>query len=232
MNPRTLLVMCLGLLSFTLPSPANAQQPSRDFDAAVQRIAKELAEKASGKLQPDNKTLGVDEFVHIHDPRRTFRSLSEALTGALADTGVFDVLERSRIESVLKEQGGGLSAAFDENRAVQLGKLLGAHLMVFGTYSPNLLPPVVRIEARLVSVESGKIEASSSVKILRVQALALAGGLAVLLLIVLLMIATRPRRCPQCKTKVKRRYDFCPECGCSMKAAAPAQADPPGQSNG
>jgi len=50
----------------------------------------------------------------------------------LVKTGKFIVIERKRIEEVLKEQGLGLSGAVDASTAVKVGKILGVELILTG----------------------------------------------------------------------------------------------------
>ncbi len=50
----------------------------------------------------------------------------------LVKTGKFTVIERKRLQDVMKEQGLGLSGAIDPTTAVKVGKLLGVELILTG----------------------------------------------------------------------------------------------------
>jgi len=60
-------------------------------------------------------------------------SLSESFTTYLMDAGL-DVIERARIENVLKEQKMLLSGGMDLDAIVQVGKLAGVDVIVTGSY--------------------------------------------------------------------------------------------------
>ena len=60
-------------------------------------------------------------------------SLSEAFTTYLMEAG-FDIIERTQIENVLKEQKMSLSGGMDEQTMVQIGKLVGVDVVVTGSY--------------------------------------------------------------------------------------------------
>ena len=126
-----------------------------------------LVSKAANAEELRKVTVGLAELGDSQQKSKPFRTLAEALAGALADTGAFGaVVERSQMQKILGEQGKSLSATYDESSAPELGKLLGAQLMVLGTYT---LPPdakTVRVNARLVRVEKGSLVSSASVEIL------------------------------------------------------------------
>lgn len=58
---------------------------------------------------------------------------SDMLTTALVKTRKFDVIERDKLKSLLKEQQLGESGLVDSSRASKLGKLLGAQYVVVGS---------------------------------------------------------------------------------------------------
>jgi curli biogenesis system outer membrane secretion channel CsgG len=59
--------------------------------------------------------------------------LPDMLSNAILNAGCFRVVNRDRLNEIMQEQGLGLSGAVDENTAAQLGKLIGAQVMVYGT---------------------------------------------------------------------------------------------------
>jgi tetratricopeptide (TPR) repeat protein len=50
-------------------------------------------------------------------------------------TNVFNVIERTQLDQVLKEQNFQISGAVDDNQAVEIGKLLGLDALVLGSLS-------------------------------------------------------------------------------------------------
>lgn len=61
--------------------------------------------------------------------------LGDLVTEALVSKGSYRVLERAQMKRILGEQDFGRSGRVDESRAVEIGKLLGARLVIFGTLS-------------------------------------------------------------------------------------------------
>jgi curli biogenesis system outer membrane secretion channel CsgG len=59
-------------------------------------------------------------------------AVEDWLVEGLVQSGKFRVVERKELDSVLQEQGLSLSGAVDDKTAVQVGKLLGCQLVVFG----------------------------------------------------------------------------------------------------
>ncbi|WP_088240734.1 CsgG/HfaB family protein [Calothrix rhizosoleniae] len=67
------------------------------------------------------------------------RGVSSILVDKLVKSGNFRVIERTKIEAILKEQNLGKSGRVDQSTAAQIGRLLGAELVVFGSItSANL----------------------------------------------------------------------------------------------
>lgn len=74
---------------------------------------------------------------------------------ALKGKGEYVVLERTKLTRVLEELHLGSSALATEQSRLDLGKIIGVRLMVFGGY--QLFSGQMRIDLRLVDVESGRI---------------------------------------------------------------------------
>jgi curli biogenesis system outer membrane secretion channel CsgG len=93
-------------------------------------------------------------------------TLSENLRNVLVESGYFAVISRGDMDSVLKEHSFQRSSACDDTGClVEMGKLLAAQKMVGGmigkvgeTYSVTL---------RLVDVQTGRIEAVSTINLKR-----------------------------------------------------------------
>jgi TolB-like protein len=65
------------------------------------------------------------------------------------------VVERARLRALLEEQKLGQSGKVDPASASRVGKLLGARFLVLGSFFD--LKDVLRIDARVVEVETGRI---------------------------------------------------------------------------
>ncbi len=54
-----------------------------------------------------------------------------------ADTRIFNIVERSRLEQIFKEQNLQMSGAIDDNQAVEIGKLLGIDALISGSVTTS-----------------------------------------------------------------------------------------------
>jgi len=71
------------------------------------------------------------------------------------------VVERDKIEYLIEEQKLVTEGKVDEATAIRVGKILGAHLMVFGSFT-QIDARQTRVVVRAVSVETSEIVASVS----------------------------------------------------------------------
>lgn len=81
--------------------------------------------------------------------------LAQMLIGDVAQAANVQVVERARMKALLEEQKLGRSGKVDPATAARVGKLLGARFLVLGNYFD--LASSIRIDARVVEVETGKI---------------------------------------------------------------------------
>jgi len=99
--------------------------------------------------------------------------MSDMLTTSLVKTARFEIVERNKIDKVFKEQNFGLSGMVDENTAAEVGKLLGAEYVVFGSITSATRKDIdkfgyilvrieVGIDVRAVNTTTGKILLSES----------------------------------------------------------------------
>lgn len=90
------------------------------------------------------------------------KGLAAMLITDLSRVNSLSVLERARLEDVLKEQNLGRSKMAVERTAARVGKLLGAEIILTGAYFE--LMGTLRIDARFIDVETGKILKSDGVE--------------------------------------------------------------------
>lgn len=91
--------------------------------------------------------------------------VSVKLTEELSRSTVFQVIERSNLDALMKEYKLNLSGFTDESTAPQLGKLQGLELLLLGSVVEEGSYYV--ISARLADVETGKIVSAASIKTAR-----------------------------------------------------------------
>ncbi len=87
--------------------------------------------------------------------------LTDKLLNSLVEYRVFEVVERSKRDEILKEQGFQMTGACDQTSClVEAGQLLGAQKMIGGTIGK--LGSVYAIELRMLDIQTGGIDLSFS----------------------------------------------------------------------
>ena len=89
------------------------------------------------------------------DPLRG--GIADILTSELSANPGIRVIERDQLDKLVAEQNLSANGAVDKATAVRVGKLLGVHHMIFGSYVSDRKQRV-RFDARAVNVETGEIE--------------------------------------------------------------------------
>src|SRR5512147_319019 len=127
MKPRTAFSTLFILLSGFLLHADNSAQ----FDLVFKRMAQKLA-AVEAKLP--NKTVAVYGFQVIGRPDDPYALYAtEKITHELVNSGSLMVIERSRIEEILKEQDFSHSPMVDTGTAARIGKILAVDAVVTGT---------------------------------------------------------------------------------------------------
>lgn len=95
---------------------------------------------AWGQARPGKVRVAVLDFeVNVPsvwwswDTHRLGRAAADQLVTQLVQSGKFSVIERDKLDLVLKEQALSASGAIDPKTAVRLGKLLGVQLILTGS---------------------------------------------------------------------------------------------------
>ena len=91
------------------------------------------------------------------------KGISTVLAGRLGETDSIRIVTREKLQEIMAEQNLGTSGRVDPSQAVQVGKLLNAHHIIYGTYlvQPN---GDTRITASAYSVETSEMEYSTQVR--------------------------------------------------------------------
>jgi hypothetical protein len=89
----------------------------------------------------------------------SLKDMSEFLTAKVAETlkekGGYQIIEREKLLLALEELHLGSSRLADEASRLEVGKFLGAQVMVFGGYQQ--IGEQFRIDLRMVEVQSGAV---------------------------------------------------------------------------
>ena len=129
---------------------------------------------------PDAPRLSVLYFSNTagaagHDWLR--KGLADMLAGDLGGGGGVAIVEREELERVLREQELALSGLVDPGSAPAVGMLLGADLLLYGSFL--VVGTEIRMDAKVVRVETGVAAAVASVSGPAAEVLALERRLAV-----------------------------------------------------
>ena len=111
-------------------------------------------------LQGQTKTIAVLDFDGDGVSQSETRTLTNRLRDEMFKTGVYIVLERGKMDEVLKEQGFQQVGCITSECAVQVGRMLGVQQMVAG--SIGKVGTVYTVSARIFDVETGKILKSAN----------------------------------------------------------------------
>jgi TolB-like protein len=117
-----------------------------------------LAGRALAAPPPPKPTLAILFFDYTGkdqelEPLR--EGLAQMLISDFSAAPQVRVVERARLKALLEEQKLGQSGKIDPASASRVGKLLGARFLVLGSYFD--LKSVLRVDARVVEVETGRI---------------------------------------------------------------------------
>ena len=128
-----------------------------------------------------NAIIVTDNFIATGTVEDRTKMLSSELITFLVNTRKFDVIERDRIDAILKEQSFSHSGMVNIDSAVKIGKLLGTDYMVMGrvevvrvvkkdtdipytNYVKHTTIGDMIVNMRIVDTETGKIVSAKKVK--------------------------------------------------------------------
>lgn len=138
-------ILALGTCLLLAAAPAAAQSPPDD---APTLAVLDLAD--GGSLGPD-----------AGEVRALGPGLATMLTTEMMRNPRVRMVERDQIRQLLDEQKLTLSGMTAASTAVQVGKLLGAQYMLFGSYTDVF--GTLRIDVRVVDVETGQLRRAQEV---------------------------------------------------------------------
>lgn len=157
------------LISFHLPvqaKPAEWKKSIANFPFTRQSLfALGNAPNAGSSIHLPvmTRVLAVSDFSNdTGDPRydNLKRGISESLVTKLARRPELQLVERSQIDKAIKELGFGQSAFADSHKAAQIGRMMGASVMVTGSLVKA--GSKMEINVRMLDVETGQVVVSES----------------------------------------------------------------------
>lgn len=105
----------------------------------------------------DGGSMGPD----VQDLSSLGAGLAMMLTTEMMRNPRTAMVERDQIKQLIAEQGLTLSGMIDPATAIEVGKLVGAEYMLFGTYTDIMSR--LRIDVRVVDVETGRLRQAREV---------------------------------------------------------------------
>lgn len=140
---------------------------SRALAQTLEEGLRNLSTQIASKMTEGNKQkVAVIEFSDLDGKVTELgKFLSEELVTRLFMTKKFNVVERQLLNKIVEEHKLNLTGLVDETTAKQLGKILGVDAVCSGTITD--LVNSVKINARLISTETGSVFAVASVQILK-----------------------------------------------------------------
>lgn len=125
-------------------------------------VVKELNEKTRNKNAKRVAVLYFDNTSGEVKLNKLKKGLAGMLISDLSNVNMLDIVERDKLESIIKEQKLSNSKKFDSSTAARLGKLLGAEIILTGAYFEMF--GTFRVDARFINVETGEILKSEGVE--------------------------------------------------------------------
>jgi TolB-like protein len=109
------------------------------------------------------ETIAVIEFEGLGISQAEAKALTNELEIYLSNLGVYRVIERGEMENILQEQGLQQTGCISSECAVEIGKLVGAQLLVSGSISK--VGSIFSVTAKILDVKTGDLVKSASYKV-------------------------------------------------------------------
>lgn len=132
-----------------------------DLESSVAELADEIADQMRDKQAHKLAVVGFTDLNGYKSALGAF--ISEELITNLVNSGRFDIVERRELDRVLSEHEMYTEGIFDQSTIAELQKLLGIEAIITGSITN--LGTQVKINARSISVQTGKIFAAASITV-------------------------------------------------------------------
>lgn len=154
---------CVVASAVALMIAAPPLNGAEDLEGGITEIAQQLSARMAGA---EITKIAIVEFPDINGFQSALGQFiaEELITQfSLVEIGKFDIVERRQLARVLAEQDLTDSSLFDAESIASIGKILGIEAIVTGSIAD--LGSGVKINARVISVETARVFAAASVKI-------------------------------------------------------------------
>ena len=116
-------------------------------------------------LVAETKTIAISYFDNtsgLKEYNPLSKGLTDMLITDLSNVKSIQIVEREKLEQIIQEQNLVLTGIIDESKAAQVGKLLGANLILSGSFL--IMGETMRIDARLVDVSTGEVTMAEKIE--------------------------------------------------------------------
>jgi TolB-like protein len=127
-----------------------------------------ITDFASSQDVKDNKykyivaIFPLDDNVATEETRGLGIEFADSLTSELSKRSGFKVVERQMLNKIIEELNLSSSGVIDPNTAIKAGKLLGANVLIMGSFLK--FKEIVKINIRMIDTETGAIIKTASIK--------------------------------------------------------------------
>jgi TolB-like protein len=154
-------------ITWSMVCLALAAAPPAVAASNLEEGVRDLAQQISVNMVNANlKKVALVEFAGLDGEVTAFgQFLAEELTTQLfvATPGRFEVVERRQLQRVLQEHRLSASGLLDASTIASLGKILGIEALITGSIAD--LGPEVKVNARLIAVESARVFAVAATNV-------------------------------------------------------------------
>lgn len=149
-------IAVMGMLSFGIVS-------AQDLDSGLGSLSNQIAE---GLIDGNKQKIAIIEFSDLDGNITEFgKFISEELITKLFSTNKVNVIERQLLNKIIDEHRLKFTGLIDESTAKELGRILGVEAICSGTITD--LGSKIKINARLISTETGSIFSVAAVAIIK-----------------------------------------------------------------
>ncbi|MGQ9571352.1 MAG: FlgO family outer membrane protein [Thermodesulfovibrionales bacterium] len=143
-------------------------QPLMAYDKEIKGLALTIGEQIA---KAGKRSVAVVDFTDLQgNVTELGRFIAEEFSVALFGTGgVFEVIDRTHLKSILQEHKLALTGLIDPSTARKLGQIAGVHTIITGTITP--FGDCVRLSAKVLDTETARVIGASSVEIAKTKAI-------------------------------------------------------------
>ena len=150
-------------ICFVLPSLLSAQEKFK-LDAPQDTIAVQedttAVEAPQQPEEPAKMAIALLDLDANNVEESEARTLTDRLRIEIFNAGIFDVMERDKMNNILTEMQFQLSGCTSDECAVEIGRMIGVSKMIAG--SVGKVGEYYTVTARIIDVETGKIEKTAT----------------------------------------------------------------------